>query len=83
MNIHYPREIQYYNQFPNDLYWLEHENLTNNQEHAHTYVWNKDKPLIIGEFGYWAGANPPDGLTAFIGDSTFVGNNWYKVWLWR
>lgn len=83
MNIHYPTEVQYYNQFPNDLYWLEHENLTKNEKHPlREYFWEKNKPLVIGEFGYWAGCNPPDGLTAFIGDSAYAGNNWYKAWVW-
>ena len=87
-NLHYQRDIKYFFQYPNDLYWLENENLTEKEGYgyggrwARNYVWLKDKPLIMGEFGYQYHANPPHGLTPFIGDDAYVSNNWYKTWYW-
>jgi beta-galactosidase len=88
VNLHYQRDIKYFFQYPNDLYWLENENLTEKEGYGYggrwtrNYIWKKDKPLILGEFGYQYHANPPHGLTPFIGDDAYVSNNWYKTWYW-
>jgi len=88
VNLHYQRDIKYFFQYPNDLYWLENENLTEKSGFGYggrennNYIWKKEKPLILGEFGYQYHANPPHGLTAFIGDDAYVSNNWYKTWFW-
>ena len=88
VNLHYQRDIKYFFQYPNDLYWLENENLTEKEGYGYggqwtrNYIWLKDKPLILGEFGYQYHANPPHGLTPFIGDDAYISNNWYKTWYW-
>jgi hypothetical protein len=88
VNIHYPRDIKYFFQYPNDLYWNEHEQLTEKKgfgiygRGSKKYYWKKDKPLIMGEYGFWYHCNPPHGLTAFIGDDAYVENNWYKTYYW-
>jgi hypothetical protein len=88
VNLHYQRDIKYFFQYPNDLYWLENENLTEKAGYGYggrqnnNYIWKKEKPLILGEFGYQYHANPPHGLTPFIGDEAYVSNNWYKTWFW-
>ncbi len=87
-NVHYQRDIKYFFQYPNDLYWNEHENFTEKEGFGYdgnwskSYMWKKDKPFIIGEFGYWYHSNPPHGLTPFIGDEAYVGNKWYDAWYW-
>ena len=80
-NIHYVRDIKYYFQYPNDLYWLEGENLTQ-LERNYDYKWKKDRPLIKGEFEYLYHCNPPHGLTSFIGEDAYIGENWSKSWKW-
>ncbi|HDY87729.1 MAG TPA: hypothetical protein ENH82_06365 [bacterium] len=80
-NVHYVRDIKYFFQYPKDLYWNDGENLTQ-RERNYDYKWKKDKPLIKGEYGYWYHCNPPHGLSSFIGEDTYVGNNWYKTWQW-
>ena len=88
INMHYQRHIRSFFQYPNDLYWLENENLTERKgfgiggDWNHNYNWKRDKPYIMGEFGYQYHANPPHGLTSFIGDKAYVSNNWYKTWYW-
>ena len=88
MNIHYARPIRDFFQYPNDLYWLEHENLTERQGYGHggrwvrSYQWKKDKPLIIGEFAWSRHSNPPHGLSSFIGEDAYVGTNWRDAWRW-
>ena len=80
-NIHYVRDIRYFFQYPKDLYWIEGENLTQ-RERNRDYKWKKDRPLIKGEYGYWYHANPPHGLTPFIGEDAYTGDNWYQAWQW-
>ena len=80
-NIHYVRDIKYFFQYPKDLYWLEGENLTQ-LERNYDYKWIKDRPLIKGEFEYWYHCNPPHGLTSFIGEDAYIGDNWSKSWKW-
>jgi beta-galactosidase len=80
-NIHYVRDIKYFFQYPRDLYWLEGENLTQS-ERNYDYKWIKDRPLIKGEFEYWYHSNPPHGLTSFIGEDAYIGDNWSKTWKW-
>ncbi len=80
-NIHYVRDIKYFFQYPKDLYWLEGENLTQS-ERNYDYKWIKDRPLIKGEFEYWYHCNPPHGLTSFIGEDAYIGDNWSKAWKW-
>jgi hypothetical protein len=80
-NIHYVRDIKYFFQYPKDLYWLEGENLTQ-RERNYDYKWMKDRPLIKGEFEYWYHSNPPHGLTPFIGEDAYIGDNWNKAWKW-
>ena len=80
-NIHYVRDIKYFFQYPEDLYWLEGENLTQ-LERDYDYKWMKDRPLIKGEFEYWYHCNPPHGLTSFIGEDAYVADNWSKTWKW-
>ncbi|MCF8226126.1 MAG: hypothetical protein K9J30_09625 [Bacteroidales bacterium] len=80
-NIHYVRDIKYFSQYPRDLYWLQGENLTQ-RERNRDYDWKKDRPLIKGEYGYWYHSNPPHGLTSFIGEDAYIGDNWSKTWKW-
>lgn len=80
-NIHYVRDTKYFFQYPKDLYWLEGENLTQ-LERNYDYKWIKDKPLIKGEFEYWYHSNPPHGLTPYIGEDAYIGDNWSKAWKW-
>jgi len=80
-NIHYVRDIKYFFQYPNDLYWLEGENLTQ-LERNYDFKWLKDKPLIKGEYEYWYHSNPPHGLTSFIGEEAYEGDHWTKAWKW-
>jgi len=80
-NIHYVRDIKYFFQYPRDLYWVEGENLTYRLRNR-DYKWKKDRPLIKGEYGYWYHSNPPHGLTPFIGEDAYIGDNWSKTWQW-
>lgn len=80
-NIHYVRDTKYFFQYPKDLYWLEGENLTQ-RERNYDYKWIKDRPLIKGEFEYWYHSNPPHGLTPYIGEEAYIGDNWSKAWKW-
>jgi beta-galactosidase len=80
-NIHYVRDIRYFFQYPRDLYWLEGENLTQ-IERNRDYRWTRDRPLIKGEYEYWFHSNPPHGLTPYIGEKAYIGDNWYQAWQW-
>jgi hypothetical protein len=88
VNLHYQRDIKYFFQYPNDLYWLEDEHLTYKEGYGYdgrwvrNYIWKRDKPYIIGEYDYQYHANPPHGLTPYIGDDAYISNNWYKTWYW-
>ncbi len=71
VNIHYPREFgcHKHNLWPNDAYWLGREG---NDRWPRDLVWQKDKPLIMGEFCYYPYSRPPGGVSVFGGDRVYV-----------
>lgn len=70
VNIHYPREFgcHDHNLWPNDAWWLGENG---NDRWPKDLVWQKDKPLIIGEFCYYPYSRPPGGVSIFSGDSVY------------
>ncbi len=67
-NLHYDPWISQISDWPNGAM----RNIFKN--------WKGNKPYIAGEYGWDWTANPPAGLTSFLGDKVYQANQWEIAW---
>ncbi|MEN6645554.1 MAG: glycoside hydrolase family 2 TIM barrel-domain containing protein [Armatimonadia bacterium] len=82
ISLHYPHERPDFNQWPNTAYWLDqplHYNLLVPTAQAqHDWLWDRQKPLYIGEFG-WAPSSDPSPHTVFCGDEAYLDHRHFRA----
>ena len=80
IGIHYPHEYPDFTRWPNEGYWLEkpaaipHMFLNGEKE----FVWNRDKPLYLGEF-LWVPSRDPSWHTVLYGDEAYCDYNHFRL----
>ena len=82
IGIHYPHEYPGYTCWPNEAYWLDkpwggHGGggfFFNDEPH---FLWQKDKPLYVGEF-LWLPSSDPSWHTVFFGDEAYLDYRRYR-----
>ncbi len=82
IGIHYPHEYPGYTCWPNEAYWLDKPSrghggggfFLNGAPH---FLWQKDKPLYVGEF-LWLPSSDPSWHTVFFGDTAYTDYRRYR-----
>ncbi len=85
VGIHYPHEYPEYVQWPNTAYWMnEPEDI--NAFDGEDWLWDRRKPLYIGEY-LWIPSSDPSWHTVFFGDEAYLDYEGYaqraKAMAWR
>ncbi|NUQ66417.1 MAG: hypothetical protein HUU20_28470, partial [Pirellulales bacterium] len=72
IGIHYPHEYPAYTCWPNEAGWLAGPQKIGHMFHdgRDTFLWDKEKPLYIGEF-LWIPSSDPSWHTVFFGDDAY------------
>ncbi len=79
IGIHYPHEYPQYTRWPNTAYWLD-EPLIGRPiflNGAEEWLWDRSKPLYIGEF-LWIPSSDPSWHTVFFGDEAYLDYHGYR-----
>lgn len=78
IGIHYPHEYPQFTQWPNTAYWMDTPkvNPTFFTNGSSTWLWDRTKPVYIGEF-LWIPSSDPSWDTVFFGDDTYLDYNYY------
>jgi hypothetical protein len=88
IGMHYPNEYPERRNWPNDAYWMEAPRpLSLFWKGGQPFLWDRKKPLYIGEF-LWVSANStPAAHTVFFGDEAYRDHQAYsaraKALAWR
>ena len=82
VGLHYPHEYPRYTDWPNTAWWMA-QPLTNKffaptPEQARSWVWDRKKPLYIGEF-LWIPSSDPSWHTVFYGDEAYLDYEQHRV----
>ncbi len=79
IGIHYPHEYPQYTCWPDEAHWLaepaEIDHMFNNGRER--FVWNREKPLYVGEF-LWLPSRDPSWHTVFFGDRAYTDYRRYR-----
>ncbi|KYK31595.1 MAG: hypothetical protein AYK19_16650 [Theionarchaea archaeon DG-70-1] len=76
INVHYPHEYPEWNVFPNEAYFLDKSATTDIYPHKQ-FLWDRKKPLYIGEF-LWIPVFTPHPHAIFFGDKAFTDHELYR-----
>lgn len=81
--IHYPHEYPDYVDWPNTAYWLDTPMNANyffvkDPATQKNWVWDRQKPLYIGEF-LWLPSSDPSWHTIFYGDDAYLDYELYRA----
>ena len=71
IGCHYPHELPGYTCWPNEAYWLKKGETVLAGQGGREFVWQKDKPLYMGEF-LWIPTGTPAPQTVFFGDEAYL-----------
>jgi len=89
IGLHYPNEYPARRLWPNDAYWMDEPSTSwrhNMFWDEEAFLWERVKPLYIGEF-LWAPARNPSTDTLFFGDAAYkdfrASHNEAKALSWR
>ena len=80
IGLHYPHEYPDYNQWPNTAYWLDTPLPSSwfYMPGAKPFVYDRKKPVYIGEF-LWIPTSNPAGETMWFGDEAYLDYTKYHV----
>jgi hypothetical protein len=75
VGLHYPHEYPEFADWPNTAYWMDQPLLNKffapTDEAAKSWVWDRKKPVYIGEF-LWIPSSDPSWDTVFYGDEAYL-----------
>jgi len=75
VGLHYPHEYPEHADWPNTAYWMDQPLLNKffapTDEAAKSWVWDRKKPVYIGEF-LWIPSSDPSWDTVFHGDDAYL-----------
>ncbi len=82
IGIHYPHEYPDYTQWPNTAYWMDTPLNASyffvpDPSGSREWVWDRKKPVYIGEF-LWVPSADPSWHTVFFGDDAYLDYNTYR-----
>ena len=79
IGIHYPHEYPDYTCWPNEIYWLNKPHKIGHMFHdgREEFLWQRDKPLYVGEF-LWLPSSNPSWHTVFFGDEAYLDYRRYR-----
>ena len=79
IGIHYPHEYPNYTCWPNEAYWLAKPTKIDHMFHEgqEEFLWQREKPLYIGEF-LWLPSRDPSWHTVFFGDDAYLDYRHYR-----
>lgn len=82
IGLHYPHEYPSFTDWPNTAYWMDQPLLNKffapTDEQAKRWVWDRNKPVYIGEF-LWVPASDPSWNTVFYGDDAYLDYRRYHI----
>lgn len=83
VGIHYPHEYPEYVDWPNTAYWLDTPMnasyfFVKDPTTKKNWVWDRQKPLYIGEF-LWIPSSDPSWHTVFYGDDAYLDYELYRA----
>ncbi len=82
IGIHYPNEYPQRRLWPNDAFWMaQPRSITGGGGmfwHEPMFLWDRRKPLYIGEF-LWAPSRDPSPHTVFFGDEAYRDHTVYRL----
>ena len=72
VGVHYPHEMGEVYLYPNDCFWMDEPKRIGHQftNGAETWLWDRKKPLYIGEY-LWCPCPTPSLYTIFCGDDAY------------
>ena len=76
LGLHYPHEFPDYHVWPNDAYWMN-QPIARDWMPGGQWVWDKSKPLYIGEF-LWIPGTSAGNFTILFGDDAYFDPAHYR-----
>ncbi|HKI69409.1 MAG TPA: glycoside hydrolase family 2 TIM barrel-domain containing protein, partial [Verrucomicrobiae bacterium] len=77
LGLHYPHEFPDYHVWPNDAYWMDRP-IARDWMPGGQWIWDKSKPLYIGEFLWVPGTSAAD-FTILFGDDAYFDPAHYRI----
>lgn len=85
LGLHYPHEFPDFHIWPNDAYWMD-QAISRDWVPGGQWIWDRTKPLYIGEF-LWVPSTSASDFTILFGDDAYASPNTYrnlaKALTWR
>lgn len=76
LGLHYPHEFPDYHVWPNDAYWMS-QPIARDWMPGGQWVWDRSKPLYIGEF-LWVPGTAAEDCTILFGDDAYLDPGHYR-----
>ncbi|HLZ55057.1 MAG TPA: carbohydrate-binding domain-containing protein, partial [Verrucomicrobiae bacterium] len=77
LGLHYPHEFPDYHVWPNEAYWMN-QPIARDWMPGGQWVWDRSKPLYIGEF-LWVPATSAENFTILFGDDAYFDPAYYRT----
>lgn len=77
LGLHYPHEFPDYHVWPNDAYWMN-QPIARDWMPGGRWVWDRSKPLYIGEF-LWVPGSAAENFTILFGDDAYFDPAYYRT----
>ncbi len=76
VGLHYPYEYPDYHVWPNAAWWM-HQPIDRDWEPGGKWIWNRAKPLYIGEF-LWVPSTSASDFTILFGEAAYGDRAYYR-----
>ena len=76
LGLHYPHEYPDFHVWPNDAYWMD-QSIARDWVPGGRWLWDRVKPLYIGEF-LWVPSTSASDFTILFGDDAYAAPNSYR-----